>query len=182
MYRFFPAQSEGNTIYVYDPQDTSKVLQTFTFPRQQVEPYLCLADFLKSRESGEMDYVGFLVVTCGSGIMEKSNEWKEKGDYLRSHALQSIALETAEGIRRTDSSYDARCLGNSRSGDMTMQQRFAARYQRNSCVVRLSGLPELGGSKPAVRVNESGGYRRKADRRIYDGAGSFRIGDGVCAS
>ena len=98
MYQFFPAQSEGNTIYIYDPADHSKVLQTFTFPRQQVEPYLCLADFIRSRESGEMDYVGFLVVTCGHGIMELAEQWKEQGDYLKSHALQSIALETAEAF------------------------------------------------------------------------------------
>lgn len=129
MYRFFPAQSEGNTIYVYDPQDTSKVLQTFTFPRQQVEPYLCLADFLKSRESGEMDYVGFLVVTCGSGIMEKSNEWKEKGDYLRSHALQSIALETAEAFAERIHHMMRDAWGIGDPVDMTMQQRFAAKYR-----------------------------------------------------
>ena len=47
MYQFFPAQASGDSILVYDPKDQSKVIQTFEFPRQQVEPYLCLADFLK---------------------------------------------------------------------------------------------------------------------------------------
>ncbi|MDR0267702.1 methionine synthase, partial [Paenibacillus sp.] len=72
MYRFFPAQSRGNNIVVYDPEDISKVLHTFTFPRQNVSPFLCLADFLKSVDSGQMDYVGFLVVTAGQGISELS--------------------------------------------------------------------------------------------------------------
>ena len=97
MYRFFPAQSTGNDIIIYDPEDHSKEIKRFTFPRQQVEPYLCLADYLKSVESGEMDYVGFLLVTAGHGISELANDLKDKGDYLRSHALQSIALEVAEG-------------------------------------------------------------------------------------
>src|SRR5690606_37686483 len=70
MYRFFPAQSEGNDILIYDPQDHSKVLHRFSFPRQEVEPFLCLADFLRSVESGEMDYVGFLVVTAGQGVRD----------------------------------------------------------------------------------------------------------------
>ncbi len=129
MYQFFPAQSEGNTIYIYDPADHSKVLQTFTFPRQQVEPYLCLADFIRSRESGEMDYVGFLVVTCGHGIMELAEQWKEQGDYLKSHALQSIALETAEAFAERIHHIMRDAWGIPDPVDMTMQQRFAARYR-----------------------------------------------------
>ena len=39
MYRFFPAQSDGDTILVYDPADTGKILETFQIPRQEVEPY-----------------------------------------------------------------------------------------------------------------------------------------------
>jgi len=129
MYRFFPAQSEGNTIYVYDPNDHSKVLQTFTFPRQAVEPYLCLADFLKSKESGEMDYVGFLVVTCGQGVSQLAEQWKSSGDYLKSHALQAIALETAEAFAERIHHIMRDAWGIPDPVDMTMQERFAAKYR-----------------------------------------------------
>ncbi|KAF4325967.1 hypothetical protein G195_000021 [Phytophthora kernoviae 00238/432] len=67
MYRFFPAQSSGNSVIIYDPENTNNILHTFTFPRQKVEPFLCLSDFLKPVESGQMDYVGFMVVTAGHG-------------------------------------------------------------------------------------------------------------------
>jgi len=129
MYRFFPAQSEGDTIHIYDPQDHGKVLQSFTFPRQQVEPYLCLADFVKSKESGEMDVVGFLVVTCGQGIAELAEQWKRDGDYLRSHALQAIALETAEAFAERIHHIMRDAWGIPDPVEMTMQQRFAARYR-----------------------------------------------------
>ena len=43
-------------------------LRDFTFPRQQEAPFLCLADFLKPVESGEMDYVALMVVTAGHGV------------------------------------------------------------------------------------------------------------------
>jgi len=129
MYRFFPAQSEGNTVYVYDPNDHRTVLQTFTFPRQEVEPYLCLADFLKSKDSGEMDYVGFLVVTCGQGISALSEQWKNQGDYLKSHALQAIALETAEAFAERIHHMMRDAWGISDPVDMTMQMRFAAKYR-----------------------------------------------------
>jgi 5-methyltetrahydrofolate--homocysteine methyltransferase len=129
MYRFYPAQSSGNDIIIYDPNDHSKVLETFTFPRQDVEPYLCLADFLKSVESGVMDVVGFLVVTAGHGISDLAAQWRDKGDYLRSHALQAVALETAEGFAERIHHMMRDVWGFPDPAEMTMQQRFGARYQ-----------------------------------------------------
>lgn len=129
MYRFFPAQSNGNDVIVYDPTDHSRILHTFTFPRQQVEPYLCLADFLKSVESGMMDYVGFMVVTAGQGISALASEWKDKGDYLRSHVLQAVALETAEGLAERVHHMMRDSWGFSDPATMTMKQRLGARYQ-----------------------------------------------------
>ncbi|PLT45834.1 5-methyltetrahydrofolate--homocysteine methyltransferase [Paenibacillus pasadenensis] len=129
MYRFFPAQSDGNDIVVYDPQDQATVLKRFSFPRQQVEPHLCLADYLRSVESGEMDYVGFLVVTAGAGVRDLAGEWKDKGDYLRSHALQAVALEVAEGLAERVHHMMRDVWGYPDSPEMTMKQRHGARYQ-----------------------------------------------------
>lgn len=128
MYRFFPAQSSGNDVIVYDPQDHSKVLETFTFPRQDKEPYLCLADYLKSVESGQMDYVGFLLVTAGHDINELAKEWRDKGDYLKSHALQATALEMAEGFAERIHHIMRDVWGIADRVDMTMQERFGAKY------------------------------------------------------
>ncbi|HEY0826959.1 MAG TPA: methionine synthase [Bacilli bacterium] len=129
MYQFFPAQSSGDSIIIYDPLDHSKVIKVFAFPRQQVEPYLCLADFLKSTTSGIMDYVGFLLVTAGQGIRELSSEWKDKGDYLRSHTLQSVALEIAEAFAERLHHIMRDVWGFPDASDMTMKQRHGARYQ-----------------------------------------------------
>lgn len=129
MYRFFPAQSSGNDILVYDPKDPSVVLERFSFPRQQTAPYLCLADYLKPVESGIMDYVGFLIVTAGHGIRETAERWKKEGDYLRSHALQSAALETAEAMAERVHHMMRDIWGFPDSPEMTMKQRHGARYQ-----------------------------------------------------
>lgn len=129
MYRFFPAQSDGDTILVYDPADTGKILETFQFPRQEVEPYLCLADYLKPVESGVMDTVGFLTVTTGRGVRELAEQWKGSGDYLRSHALQATALELAEAFAERIHQMMRDVWGYPDPADMTMKQRFGARYQ-----------------------------------------------------
>lgn len=129
IYRFYPAQSSGNDILIYDPEDHSKVLKTFSFPRQRVEPHLCLSDYLKTVESGVMDYVGFMVVTAGHGVRKLSEEWKLKGDYLRSHVVQATALEIAEGLAERVHHIMRDSWGFPDPADMTMKQRHGARYQ-----------------------------------------------------
>lgn len=148
MYRFFPAQSSGNDVIIYDPLDTSKEIKRFTFPRQQVEPYLCLADFLKSVDSGVMDYVGFLVVTAGQGIRDLANDWKDKGDYLRSHALQAVALEVAEGLAERVHHMMRDICGYPDPADMTMKQRHGARYQGIRVSFGYPACPNLEDQEP----------------------------------
>ncbi|MBD7968166.1 methionine synthase [Paenibacillus gallinarum] len=152
MYRFFPAQSKGNEIIIYDPEDHTKVLHTFEFPRQKVEPHLCLSDFLKPVESGTMDYVGFLVVTAGHGISELAQVWKEKGDYLRFHALQSIALEVAEGLAERIHHMMRDTWGFSDPPEMTMKQRLGARYQGIRVSFGYPACPDLEDQGPLFEL------------------------------
>ncbi|MBD2869822.1 methionine synthase [Paenibacillus sp. IB182493] len=148
MYRFFPAQSSGNDVIIYSPDDKEKEIKRFTFPRQHVEPFLCLADFLKPVESGIMDYVGFLVVTAGQGIRELANRWKDSGDYLRSHALQSVALEVAEGLAERVHHMMRDICGYPDPADMTMKQRHGARYQGIRVSFGYPACPNLEDQEP----------------------------------
>ncbi|MEO2202653.1 methionine synthase [Paenibacillus pabuli] len=152
MYRFFPAQSSGNSIIIYDPENTSNILHTFTFPRQKVEPFLCLSDFLKPVESGEMDYVGFMVVTAGHGVRELSTAWKEQGDYLRSHALQSVALEVAEGLAERVHHMMRDIWGFPDPANMTMKQRHGARYQGIRVSFGYPACPDLEDQGPLFKL------------------------------
>lgn len=143
MYRFFPAQADGNDVLIYDPADRTTVLQRFSFPRQETEPFLCLADYLRPVDSGEMDYVGFLVVTAGKGISEKAAEWREKGDYLRSHALQATALELAEGFAERVHQMMRDVWGFPDPAEMTMQERFGAKYRGQRFSFGYPACPDL---------------------------------------
>lgn len=152
MYRFFPAQSEGDSIHIYNPDNVQEVLHTFTFPRQQVEPYLCLADFLRTKESGVMDYVGFLVVTAGDDVRGKADQWKEKGEYLRSHALQSVALELAEGLAERIHHMMREVWGYPDPETMTMKERFGARYQGIRVSFGYPACPNLEDQEPLFKL------------------------------
>ncbi|WP_462411168.1 methionine synthase [Neobacillus sp. Marseille-QA0830] len=152
VYQFFPAQSDGNKVYIYAPENHEQVLETFEFPRQESEPYLCLADYLKSVGSGEMDYVGFFTVTAGRGIREKADEFKSQGRFLESHALQSLALESAEGFAELIHRQIRDRWGFPDPIDFTMQERFAAHYQGQRYSFGYPACPDLEDQKKLFKL------------------------------
>lgn len=128
VYQFFPAQSDGNKIIIYNPENHNEILEMFDFPRQETSPNLCLADFLKPVSSGVMDYAGFFVVSAGKHVRKYAEKWKAEGDFLKSHAIQSLALETAEGFAERLHQLMRDDQDISDPIDMTMKDRFAAKY------------------------------------------------------
>lgn len=129
MYQFFPAQADGDDVIIYDPVYAKTEIERFTFPRQRKEPFLCLADFLKTVDSGEMDYVAFMQVTAGHGVREYANRLKAEGKFLESHAFQATALELAEGFAERIHQEIRDQWGFPDATDFTMRDRFAAKYQ-----------------------------------------------------
>ena len=91
VYQWFRARASGETLALLgaDGQPAAE----FTFPRQPDGDRLCLTDYV--RDDGH-DWVALFAVTCGAGVRERATAWKERGDYLRSHALQALAIECAE--------------------------------------------------------------------------------------
>lgn len=129
MYQFFPAQADGDDVVVYSPEDSKTEIERFHFPRQKEAPYLCLSDFLKTVESGEMDYVALMVVTAGYGVKTVADQLKEDGKFLESHALLATALELAEGFAERLHQEIRDVWGFPDATDFTMRERFAAKYQ-----------------------------------------------------
>ncbi|MFJ7728183.1 methionine synthase [Neobacillus sp. NPDC097160] len=151
-YQFFPAQSDGNKVHIYDPENPDVIIETFDFPRQESAPHLCLADFLKSVDSGVKDYVGFFTVTAGRGIREKADQLKAEGRFLECHALQSLALETAEGFAELIHRQMRDRWGFPDPLDFSMQDRFAAHYQGQRFSFGYPACPELEDQKKLFKL------------------------------
>lgn len=128
VYKFFPCGSEGNQIHILDGPDSSKIIETFEFPRATKGSYLCLSDFVRDMDKDGVDYIGMFVVGCGQNVMERSEELKEDGQYLKSHALQALALESAEGFAELLHE-KMRAMWNIRDDDLSMKEIFKARYR-----------------------------------------------------
>ncbi|MEY8347791.1 methionine synthase [Bacillus cereus] len=151
VYQFFPAQSDGQTIIIYDPEDHARVIERFSFPRQGKAPYRTLGDYLRP-VGDEMDYVAFLSVTVGEGVRNIAEEWKEKGDYLRSHAIQSLALELAEGLAEKTHMLIRDRFGIPDSPEMTMEERFRTKYQGIRVSFGYPACPELADQEKLFRL------------------------------
>ncbi len=99
VYGYYPANSDGNSLVVYDPVDHEKEIQRFHFPRQIEDPkHLCLADYFKSVKSGHKDVVAFHLVTVGHRASELEKELMTAGDYRDYLYLHGLSVETAEAL------------------------------------------------------------------------------------
>jgi 5-methyltetrahydrofolate--homocysteine methyltransferase len=78
---YFPCYSEGNEVVVLDPEDRETVLERFVMPRQPGHDRLCLADFFRPKESGELDVVPFAAVTVGEEVTELMAQLEKDGEF-----------------------------------------------------------------------------------------------------
>jgi 5-methyltetrahydrofolate--homocysteine methyltransferase len=93
VYRWFRARSAGDAVILFDA--SGRDVARFDFPRQRDGERLCLADYVRDDVD---DYVALFAVTCGAGVRELASAWKERGEYVRSHAIQALAIESAEAF------------------------------------------------------------------------------------
>jgi len=129
VFQFFRAGSEGNRIHLFDGASSKRVV-TFEFPRQEREGGVCLSDFVKPLSGGlPTDNLGMFVTTAGSGIRELSERFKAEGQFLKMHAVQALALETAEAYAELLHTQLRSMWGFPDKADMTMLERFRAEYQ-----------------------------------------------------
>src|SRR6185437_7920178 len=95
-YGYWRCAAEGNDLILFD-EDGRTELTRFTFPRQNKEGGLCIADFFRDVSAGERDVVALQAVTVGQRASEVAREWFAENryqDYLYLHGL-SVALAEA---------------------------------------------------------------------------------------
>ncbi len=93
VYQWFRARAAGDVVVLHDAGGGDAA--RFVFPRQPTGERLCLADYVRE-DAG--DWVALFAVTCGVGVRQRAEALKQRGEYLRSHALQALAIECAEAF------------------------------------------------------------------------------------
>jgi 5-methyltetrahydrofolate--homocysteine methyltransferase len=114
VYGYFPAVSEGDDVVVlteptgssgrstsFAPDDAQERFR-FTFPRQQRGRFLCIADFVRSRqlarERGQVDVFPFQLVTMGQPIADFANELFASDSYRDYLEVHGIGVQLTEAL------------------------------------------------------------------------------------
>jgi 5-methyltetrahydrofolate--homocysteine methyltransferase len=100
---FYPANSVGDDIIIYNNYDKEKEITRFNFLRNQEQkeegvPNLCLADFIAPVESGVTDVIGLFAVTAGKGIEPWVKKFESENDDYSSIMLKVLADRLAEAF------------------------------------------------------------------------------------
>jgi 5-methyltetrahydrofolate--homocysteine methyltransferase len=119
VYGYFPVVSEGDDVVVlHHGTDDAGVLGVpgllapdggsggeigterarFSFPRQRRDRHLCLADFVKSRESGQVDVMAFQLVTAGANIDTFASGLFAGDSYRDYLELNGLAMQLTEAL------------------------------------------------------------------------------------
>jgi len=98
VYGFFPCNATGNDLVVFAPEDAARELLRFTFPRQEANRRLCLADFFAPMEAGRRDTLGVMLVTVGPNASTRAKELFEANEYAKHLYLHGLSVETAEAL------------------------------------------------------------------------------------
>ena len=155
VWQFFEAEPEGNSIHLYSSAGMAAPAATFRFPRQRKEDGLALSDFVlpPSFEGGlHRDHIAMFVTTAGEGIRERAEEAKRNGEYLRSYALQALALETAEAAAEWLHAQLRRTWGFPDEPGLPRQSLFQARYRGKRYSFGYPACPDLESQAGLFRV------------------------------
>jgi 5-methyltetrahydrofolate--homocysteine methyltransferase len=101
VYGYFPAQSDGDTVLIFDPAryasggDLEEIAR-FTFPRQPFGEHLCLADYFAPVGSDQVDVCPLQVVTVGAQATELFDSLQRQHEYTEAYFFHGLAVQTAE--------------------------------------------------------------------------------------
>ena len=103
IYGYWPAWAHGEQIVIGDPDEPTRELGRFSFPRQQRGRFLCLADYVRpGRPDGtapeEIDNVAFHIVTMGNRISVAANKLFEANAYREYMELHGLSVQLTEAL------------------------------------------------------------------------------------
>jgi 5-methyltetrahydrofolate--homocysteine methyltransferase len=100
---FYPANREGDDVYIYRKDNDTTPYFELNFLRQQNQkaaglPNFCLADFIAPADTGRRDYIGMFAVTAGVGLEKLIERYKRETDDYSEIMVKALADRLAEAF------------------------------------------------------------------------------------
>jgi 5-methyltetrahydrofolate--homocysteine methyltransferase len=96
-YGYWRCAAEGNDVILFG-EDGRREITRFSFPRQNKEGGLCIADFFRDVNDAERDVIGLQVVTMGRRASDVAREWFAENRYQDYLYLHGLSVEMAEAF------------------------------------------------------------------------------------
>ena len=137
IYGYFPCQSSGNSLLIYDPEsiqagekpENLQPIAIFEFPRQKSARRLCIADFFAPQESGMIDVFPMQAVTVGEIATEYAKSLFDANQYTEYLYYHGMAVQTAEAMAEWTHTRIRRELGFAEFDPDNIRDILQQRYQ-----------------------------------------------------
>jgi len=174
VYGYFPVNGDGNDLVVWTDDTRSRELTRFNYPRQRSDQFLCIADFFRPIESGDVDYAAFHIVTMGAAVSEATAKLFADNEYQQYLKLHGIGVEMAEALaeywhRRIRTEWGFVGEDGPTVGGLFRQQYRGGRYswgypacpdlEDNAKVAEILGADRLG-----IEVSEETGWQYQPEQ------------------
>ncbi len=174
VYGYFAVNGDGDDLIVWTDESRTTELARFHYPRQTTEPHLCIADFFRPVESGEVDYAAFHIVTMGARVSERTAELFAEDRYQEYLLLHGLGVEMAEALaeywhRRIREEWGYADEDGPSLAGLFRQQYRGGRYswgypacpdlEDNETVARI-----LDAGRIAIEVNEDTGFQYQPEQ------------------
>ncbi|HED52935.1 MAG TPA: methionine synthase [Phycisphaerales bacterium] len=154
VYGYFPANSSGNDLIVYDPEDHDREIERFVFPRQSKGKFLCISDFFRDVDSGVRDVLPMSCVTMGRKVSEVTASLFQSDQYTEYLYLHGLGVEAAEGLAELWHKRIRQELGIAGDDSPTVKGLFTQRYRGSRYSFGYPACPDMGDQKILFRLTQ----------------------------
>jgi 5-methyltetrahydrofolate--homocysteine methyltransferase len=151
----YPVISHGNDLIVYADDERAEEITRFTFPRQRVSPFLCIADFFRSLDSAERDYASFMLVTMGSRVSQRCQELFAQNHYTDYLMLHGLGVEMAEALAEMWHRRIRTELGFAEEDGPTLTGLFRQQYRGGRYSWGYPACPDLSDNQKVAELLEA---------------------------
>jgi 5-methyltetrahydrofolate--homocysteine methyltransferase len=169
VYGYFAASGDGDDLVIWKDETRTAEWTRFSYPRQQTEPWLCIADFVRPIDSGELDYVAFHIVTMGAAVSERTAELFAADEYQDYLLLHGLGVEMAEALAEMWHHRIRQEWGFADEDGPTLQGLFRQQYRGGRYSWGYPACPDLadnvkvaellGADRLGIEVSEETGYQ-----------------------
>ncbi|MHC5023619.1 MAG: methionine synthase [Planctomycetota bacterium] len=149
---YWPCQSAGEDLVIYDPEDRQREIERFTFPRQKKRERRCISDFFRSVESGEMDVVGFSCVTMGVEVSHRALQLFERHEYTEYLYMHGMGVECAEALAELWHKRMRAEMGIGDDDSANIRELFTQHYRGSRYSFGYPACPEMSDQEKLFRL------------------------------